>query len=210
MGRKLPDVIKDPFELLPTGVLRFTIDELAEVWLGKQGEEVYGIEVNMTVTEPKEAEGIQHREGFFIGIGPNDKAVQEGRAQADPECQLDETFAARGGRFKKMAEAGGVAIEGQDLDVVFATLKGREVLGKVEHSPSKNNPELMNARVTRWYPVGAAQVGVTNEAPKTSNGAGKPIAAPGPTPMQRPQAPAGGPGRPAVTPPARPQARLGR
>ena len=205
MGRMLPVVIKDPFEQVPAGVLKFVVDEAKEVWLGKEGEEVYGIEVNMTVTEPKEAEGISHREGFFIGIGPNDKAVKDGKVEADPACEKDGTFAARGGRFKKCCEAAGFSIEGADLDEVFQVLQGKEILGKVEHVPSKNNPELINARVSRWMPVGMAEVGISNGAPTP---AAKPTAMPGPTPAARPAAVGTAPtARPTVTPPARPQAR---
>ncbi|WP_413935976.1 hypothetical protein [Nitrospira sp. BLG_1] len=211
MGRILPAVIKDPFEQLPTGVLALRVESMQEVMLGKEGEEVYGIEATFTVAEPKEAEGLEHREGFFIGIRENDKAVVAGRATPDPNCESDATFAARAGRFKKLCAAAGVSIgngeEGVDLDQVFAVCVGKVVLAKVEHKPSTNNPELMNARVARWMAPGTAEVGVTNEAPKSNGAAGAPKA--GPSPMSRPTPPTMGAPR-AATPPTRVAPRLGR
>lgn len=225
MGRIIPTEIKDLYEMTPAGTLLMQVTNAQEAWVGKEGEEVYGIVISHMVVEPPSCAGIEHNETFFIGVNESAKQVQQGKLKADPEAVNDETWKARAAGFKRYMEKHGIAIEGADLDVVLQTVVGKQILGKVVHVTSKTLREdgtpFVNARVERWFAPGEVQpelapVAAAPAAPATAapgNGA-RPA---GPAPGPRPAAPTGtavgattAP-QPAAAAPARPpMRRIGR
>lgn len=205
MGFVIPTGIKDAFEQLPTGYIVFNIDDVQEGQFGKEGEEVYGFSVALTAEEPAEVTGISKEEKFFLGVKATDKRVTNGRMQADPMAEKEETLLKTLGRFKAFAAAAGVEIEGKDTDVIFSELKNRKVIGKVDHKilPARKGEEQSNtpfAQVSRWLPLGSLDPHITMEAPagaevKAPASAGPQptrAAAPAPKPAAAP-APAGRP-----------------
>lgn len=225
MGRIIPTEIKDLYEMTPAGTLLMQVTNAQEAWVGKEGEEVYGIVISHLVVEPPSCAGIEHNETFFIGVNESAKQVQQGKLKADPEAANDETWKARAAGFKRYMEKHGIAIEGADLDVVLQTVVGKQILGKVVHVTSKTLREdgtpFVNARVERWFAPGEVQpelapVAAAPAAPATAapgNGA-RPA---GPAPGPRPAAPTGAAvgattaPQPAAAAPARPpMRRIGR
>ena len=181
MGFKIPAGIKEPFEKLPTGYIMFNIDKITEGDLGKEGDPVYGFLADLTAEEPSEVTGITKEERFYLGIRPTDKRVQNGRAEADPMCEKEETLKATLGRFKAFAAAAGVEIEGKDSDAVFSELQNRKVVAKVSHTVGRDNPEQTFAQVDRWLPAGTIEPHVTEEAAKHQGGKAPATAGPQPT-----------------------------
>lgn len=225
MGRIIPTEIKDLYEMTPAGTLLMQVTNAQEAWVGKEGEEVYGIVISHLVVEPPSCAGIEHNETFFIGVNESAKQVQQGKLKADPEAANDETWKARAAGFKRYMEKHGIAIEGADLDVVLQTVVGKQILGKVVHVTSKTLREdgtpFVNARVERWFapgevapelaPVAAAPAVPATTAP--GNGARPAGPAPGPRPAAPTRAAVGvttAP-QPAAAAPARPpMRRIGR
>lgn len=199
MGFKIPVGIKEPFEKLPTGYIMFNIDKVTEGDLGKEGDPVYGFLADLTAEEPSEVTGITKEERFYLGIRPADKRVQNGRAEADPMCEKEETLKATLGRFKAFAAAAGVDIEGKDSDAVFSELQNRKVVAKVSHTVGRDNPEQTFAQVDRWLPAGTIEPHVTEEAAKHQGGKAPATAGPAPAraaapaPAPKAAAPAGRP-----------------
>ena len=199
MGFKIPVGIKEPFEKLPTGYIMFNIDKITEGDLGKEGDPVYGFLADLTAEEPSEVTGITKEERFYLGIRPTDKRVQNGRAEADPMCEKEETLKATLGRFKAFAAAAGVDIEGKDSDAVFSELQNRKVVAKVSHTVGRDNPEQTFAQVDRWLPAGTIEPHVTEEAAKHQGGKAPATAGPAPAraaapaPAPKAAAPAGRP-----------------
>jgi hypothetical protein len=199
MGFKIPVGIKEPFEKLPTGYIMFNIDKVSEGDLGKEGDPVYGFLADLTAEEPSEVTGITKEERFYLGIRPTDKRVQNGRAEADPMCEKEETLKATLGRFKAFAAAAGVDIEGKDSDAVFSELQNRKVVAKVSHTVGRDNPEQTFAQVDRWLPAGTIEPHVTEEAAKHQGGKAPATAGPAPAraaapaPAPKAAAPAGRP-----------------
>ena len=181
MGFTIPVGIKEPFEKLPTGYIMFNIDKVTEGDLGKEGDPVYGFLADLTAEEPSEVTGITKEERFYLGIRPTDKRVQNGRAEADPMCEKEETLKATLGRFKAFAAAAGVDIEGKDSDAVFSELQNRKVVAKVSHTVGRDNPEQTFAQVDRWLPAGTIEPHVTEEAAKHQGGKAPATAGPQPT-----------------------------
>ena len=188
MGFKIPTGIKAPFEQLPTGYVLFNIDEIIEGDLGKEGDPCYGWLVKLTAVAPDEVNGLSRDERFFLGIRPGDKRVQDGRAQADPMAESDETLRLTMGRVKAFAEAAGLPndqFEGQDSDAIQSALKNRKVLGKVEHKilparPGQPQSDMPFAQVGRWLPKDCGiEPHVQPEAPIGGKGA---VASAGPLP----------------------------
>lgn len=220
MGRIIPTEIRDLFEMTPAGTLLMQVTGAQEAWVGKEGEEVYGIVVSHQVVEPAECSGIEHNETFFIGVNESAKQVQSGKLKADPEANNDDTWKARAALFKRYMEKHGIPIEGADLDMVLQTVVGKQIIGKVEHVTSKTVREdgtpFINARVTRWFAPGEVKpevAPVVAAAPATAPGNGARPAAPvaGPRPAA-PAAPvAAAAGAAAAPAPARPpMRRIGR
>lgn len=203
MGRIIPTEIRDLFEMTPAGTLLMQVTDAQEAWVGKQGEEVYGIVVSHQIVEPTSHAGAEHQETFFIGVNESAKQVQQGKLKADPEATNDETWKARASGLKRYMEKHGISIEGADLDVVLQTVVGKQILGRVVHKASNTLREdgtpFVNARVERWFAPGEVQPEIAPEAPA-------PQAAPGSGP--RPAAPAAGP-RPAAPAPAQAAAPAG-
>ena len=199
MGFKIPAGIKEPFEKLPTGYIMFNIDKITEGDLGKEDDPVYGFLADLTAEEPSEVTSITKEERFYLGIRPTDKRVQNGRAEADPMCEKEETLKATLGRFKAFAAAAGVAIEGKDSDAVFSELQNRKVVAKVSHTVGRDNPEQTFAQVDRWLPAGTIEPHVTEEAAKHQGGKAPATAGPAPAraaapaPAPKAAAPAGRP-----------------
>lgn len=229
MGRIIPTEIKDLYEMTPAGTLLMQVTNAQEAWVGKEGEEVYGIVISHLVVEPPSCAGIEHNETFFIGVNESAKQVQQGKLKADPEAANDDTWKARAAGFKRYMEKHGIAIEGADLDMVLQTVVGKQILGKVVHVTSKTLREdgtpFVNARVERWFAPGEVApelAPVAAAAPAaTAPGNGARPAGPAPGPRPAAPAPAGAaavgtavpfPGAPAAAaPPARPpMRRIGR
>lgn len=188
MGFTVPTGIKAPFEQLPTGYVLFNIDEIIEGDLGKDGDPCFGALVKLTAVGPDEVNGLSRDERFQWGIKPGDKRVQDGRAQADPMCEKDETLRLTMGRFKAFAEAAGIPndqFEGQDTDTIYSSLKNRKVLGKVEHKilparPGQPQSDMPFAQVGRWLPKDCGiEPHVQPESPIVGKGA---VASAGPLP----------------------------
>lgn len=225
MGRIIPTEIKDLYEMTPAGTLLMQVTNAQEAWVGKEGEEVYGIVISHMVVEPPSCSGIEHNETFFIGVNELAKQVQQGKLKADPEAANDETWKARAAGFKRYMEKHGIAIEGADLDVVLQTVVGKQILGKVVHVTSKTLREdgtpFVNARVERWFAPGEVQpelapVAAAPAAPATA-APGNGARSAGPAPGPRPAAPTGAAvgvttaPQPAAAAPARPpMRRIGR
>lgn len=221
MGRIIPTEIKDLFELTPAGVLLMQVTGAQEAWVGKEGEEVYGIVVSHHVVEPAQAAGSEHNETFFIGVRKGSKQVDSGKLQEDPEANNDETWKARASGFKRYMEKHGIAIEGADLDVVLQTVVGKQIIGKVDHVASKmlreDGTPFINARVTRWFSPGEIQpelapVVANAAAPSATPGNGARPAGPAPGPRPAPAMTAQATqATPPPTPPVRPaMRRIGR
>lgn len=221
MGRIIPTEIKDLYEMTPAGTLLMQVTNAQEAWVGKEGEEVYGIVVSHMVVEPPSCSGIEHNETFFIGVNESAKAVQSGKLKADPEAANDDTWKARAAGFKRYMEKHGIAIEGADLDVVLQTVVGKQILGKVTHVTSKTMREdgtpFVNARVERWFAPGEVAPELAPAPPAapaaTAPGNGSRPAGPAPGPRPAPPAQAAAPAAPAAAaaPPARPpMRRIGR
>lgn len=213
MGRMIPTEIRDPYSMLPTGILQFKVADAFEASVGKEGEEVYGVIVQAVVTAPPSHAGEEHTETFFIGVNESAKAVQDGKLVADPNAERPETWKARAGQFKKFCAHFDLQIEGADMDLVLAELKGKEILGKVIHATSKTLREdgtpFVNARVDRWFKPGEVVPAIdTVQQATVAPGAGPRPA--GPAAGPRPAGPAAA-AQPAVQPaaaaPARPALR---
>lgn len=215
MGRIIPTEIKDLYEMAPAGTLLLQVTNAQEAWVGKEGEEVYGIVIGHAVVEPASCAGIEYNETFFIGVNESAKQVQQGKLKADPEANNDETWKARAAGLKRYMEKHGIGIEGADVDMVLQTVVGKQILGKVAHIASKTLREdgtpFVNARVERWFSPGEVQpelAPIVEAAPAAAPGSGPRPAAPAPGP--RPAAPAPVAAA-AATPPARPaMRRIGR
>lgn len=209
VGAGFPAEIKEPFERVPAGTIQFTIEDVAEGMFGKdEKDQTLVIQASLVGEEPLSAAGVAMDSMFFIGIRDGDRVVEQGRAQADPEGQLAATWAARAGRFKQFAEKAGVQVEGaKDRQLTYSELRGRKILGLVEHSVNKTNPDFIDARVKSWWAVGERTPALSEEAPsvaKAAPAAGpRPAARTSPAPAPAP-APATAPA--AVRPPVR---RLG-
>ena len=197
MGFQVPAGIKEPFEKLPPGVIRFKIEGGTEGDVGTTEAPCFGIEMQMSAEDPPECAGIPHNARFYLGIRETDYLHKEKGLEVDPEATKEETLVATMGRFKAFCTAAGVEIEGKDTDLIYSELKDRKVLAKVEHKASKDNPDQTNARVTRWLPDGTIDPHVTAipEQAATTNGAatkpGAKLAGPRPsvpTPAARPTA----------------------
>lgn len=212
MGRIIPTEIKDLFEMTPAGTLQFVVTGAQEAWVGKQGEEVYGIVIGHQVVEPSSHAGVEHNETFFIGVNESAKQVQQGKLKADPEASNDETWKVRAAGFKRYMEKHGIQIEGADLDVVLQTVVGKQIIGKVAHVASKtavkdDGTPMMNARVERWFSVGEVEPALAPEVAAPAAQA-VPARAAAPTAGPRPAAPAAAaPAIPAAPLPARPVMR---
>ena len=189
MGFVVPVGIKEPFEKLPPGYVKFKIGQGAEGDVGSAESPQFGLEVEMEAIEPNEVAGVPHRERFFLGLSDQNYLVQHGKAEADPMAENDATLVLTLGKFKAFCSAAGVEIEGKDSDLVFSELKDRKVIGKVEHQTDKKDAKRTNARITRWLPDGTIDPHVTaipeQAAQQVGNdkaGVAKPAAAAGPRP----------------------------
>lgn len=158
MGRIIPTDIRDPFEQAPPGWLLLEVTGAGEGMVGKEGEEVYGLQVEHTIVEPATVAGVEHNETFFIGVNEKTEAVKRGKLKADPEANNPETWQARAGNFKRYASKFEINVEGADLDLVFQELMGKRIMAHIIHAPSKTLREdgtpFINARVDRWVAVG--------------------------------------------------------
>ena len=195
MGFTFPVGIKDAWEQVPQGYIAFNIDSVEDGLLGKEGDEVKGIQVMLTVTEPAECVRIIKEEKFYLGLRETDKRVQSGKVKADREADNPETLIITLSRFKAFAHAAGVDIEGQDSEQIYSQLKNRQVLGRVEHKilparPGEVQSDLPFAQVAKWLPIGTMDPHVTQEAvtqPATKGAASAPrAAAPAPSPAPTP------------------------
>ena len=232
--RIVPAGIKPRFELMPPGILQFKIEKPQEGYIGKEGEEVYGIVVPTVLTAPEEVVGMTKDVSFFIGVTEKDTRVQKGKLQPDPDANNPETWQARASDLKELCDAVGVQLEEQAISVVLSELDGREFLGRVQHAKTKEyrqdgtphpNAGMVNANIKKFLAVGAAEVMVDHDAaltnePAPAAGAGRPTTAPGSRPGPRaagpamrptpqPAAASAAPARPAPARPA-PVARISR
>lgn len=208
-GTTFPGEIREPFEKVPAGTVLFTIEDVAEGMAGKdENDQVLVIQAHLVGEEPAGALGVGLDTMFFIGIRESDKVVQQGKATADPEGQLAATWAARAGRFQAFATKSGVEIAGKDRQLVYSELKGRQVLGLVEHVIDPKNPDFSNARIKSYWAVGEREPATSDAAPtqKAAPAAGPRPAATAPAPAPRAAGPAPAMAGAAVRPPVR---RLG-
>ena len=184
VGDSFPAEIRDQRDKLPAGDIVFRIDDVQEGMAGREGDEVLAIVASLTAIEPQQAAGIEHEEMFWIGQRETDKAVTDGKAQADREGLLAATWQYRAARLKMFASKAGIDIQGKNRALAYSELKGRTVLGLVEHEIDKKNPQYTNARVKSWWAVGerTPQVADATEKPQPTAGP-RPAAATAPRPM---------------------------
>lgn len=189
MGRIIPTDIRDLFEMTPAGTLLMQVTAAEEAWVGKQGEEVYGIVITHHVVEPASHAGVEHKETFFIGINESAKQVQSGKLKVDVEANNPETWQLRASGFKRYMEKHGINIEGADVEVVLAEVVGKQIIGKVHHVASKtlkdDGTPMMNARVERWFAPGEVECAIAEPTPVATTAAptaARPAAVAGPRP----------------------------
>lgn len=221
MGKIFPTEIKDLFEMCPAGVLLFEVVDAAEAWVGKQGEEVYGIEILHRAIEPASVAGVEHKEAFFIGVNENAKAVRDGKLQADPEANNPETLKARSGGLKRYLSKYGINLEGADIEQCLNEIKGKHIIGKIVHQGAikdgkpmlrDDGSQLMNARAERWFSPGEVEPALAPEAAAAASPTASRTTAPtaGPRPAAAQAAPAPQQAAP-TAPPTRPaMRRLGK
>lgn len=210
MGKIFPTEIRDVFEMTPAGTLLMQVVQAEEAWVGKEGEQVYGIVITHHVVEPASHAGVEHRETFFLGVNESAKQVQQGKLKADPEANNPETLQLRSGGLKKYLAKYGIELEGADIEVVLQTIEGKQIIGKVIHVTGKtlkdDGTPMMNARVERWFAPGEVETGIAEVAPAqavAAPAAARPAAVAGP----RPAAPAQAAAATTQAPPQRPALR---
>lgn len=140
-----PAQIKDEWKQIPAGDIILSIDSVERVnqsaARGGASTEVATEQVKMTVVEPSAYEGIEHKQIFWIG------------SDQDPLALQAETVS-RGGasKFKACAAAAGVAIEGQDEELVRSQLKDMRVGAHVSWKVTAEG--FVRANITSWFVVG--------------------------------------------------------
>lgn len=222
MGKIFPTEIKDLFEMCPAGVLLFEVVDAGEAWVGKQGEEVYGIEILHRAVEPASVAGVEHKEAFFIGVNENAKAVRDGKLQADPEANNPETLKARSGGLKRYLSKYGINLEGADIEQCLNEIKGKQIIGKIVHQGAMKDgrpmlrddgSQLMNARAERWFSPGEVEPALAPETATPTSAATPRTTAPtaGPRPAAASGLPQHAPASTQAAPPTRPaMRRLGK
>lgn len=184
-GDSFPAEIREPFERVPAGTVQFVIEDVQEGMMGKdENDQVLVIQASLVGEEPSAAAGVGLDSMFFIGIRESDRAVQQGKATADPEGQLAATWASRAGRFQQFAHKAGVEVAGKNRQLIYSELKGRKVLGLVEHTVNKINPDFVDARVKSWWAVGDRTPALSDAEPTPTKAA--PTAGPRPAAVQAP------------------------
>jgi hypothetical protein len=122
---QIPDVIKEPFEQLPIGVMACRVTEAHQDMIGQQNPK-WGIVVNIEVTEPEDFAGTTDTVNFMIGTDEDPGDLQNQVTSA--------TFTARAGRFERFCNAAMLEIRGAALEVALSDLKDRSLKGRTTAS----------------------------------------------------------------------------
>ena len=140
-----PEIIKDEWKQAPAGDIVFSIDGVARLMKsatrGNATVETAVEQVELTVVEPDNYEGIKHTQLFWLG------------SDQDPQALQAETLS-RGGasKFKAFAGAIDVAVEGQDEEYVRSMLKDQRIGGHVNWKVTADG--FTRANITSWFKPG--------------------------------------------------------
>lgn len=166
MSFQIPNEIRDPYQLMPAGVIPLRCTGVRCEGVGKDEhgnpKNLFSIIVSMVVVGTGTSyDGATHTEYFVIGdSGDPNKGIP-----ADPGAQRPETWTRRGGQLKQYVETGlGLQLRGQMLETVLQQIQGQTALAVVSHTvePSmkgnKPNPYAgkVRANIEKWVQQGGA------------------------------------------------------
>ncbi len=190
----IPNNVKDPTTMLDVGEYLFGIEEIKEEYT-EEGSRLFYIG-KYRVIQPTSHAGQLQYERFYIGT------------DEDPPGNQVATWEDKAGRLKKCSEAAGVPFTGQNPQVVFQQMLGKQLCGKVIHKPykdKKTGDARIGANVQMWGTAGS----MTPQVQAVDGNSGQPVGAPvgapaqvaAPAPVTVP-VPGQGSGTPPVQPPA--------